>query len=85
MIAVAICIGRNRPGPQADAQIDDETGVVVFQAFEFGSGGCGCQSKGNECKEATAHKFSELATTSPSSGEGSPGLFVRTISMDHTP
>ena len=38
-VAIAIEVHRHRPGPQTDAEIDGEAGVVVFERRERGLGG----------------------------------------------
>ncbi len=55
-IAIAICITGHRPGPEADFEIDDETGVVVLDRVQaFGGEGAGA----NERQEAGLEELHE--------------------------
>ena len=56
-VAIAIEIHWQRPGPQTDTEIDDETGVVVLQRRERGLGGKGAGA--NESQEAGMEELHE--------------------------
>ncbi len=47
-VSITIEIHRQRPGPQTDAEIDDEAGVVVFERRERGLSGEGADGKGQK-------------------------------------
>ena len=69
IFAVAVDVHGQGPSPEADAEIHDESGVVIFQTFQAGLPGCiGCRLRpgrtlhrpGDDLRRVYDHMFGEL-------------------------